>query len=679
MPRRWTIHLLLLALVATAVGVLFLREPGFGDDLTYWSFAFDLHERGLRAWSQTSFHDLRWPVWGVCWLIQSVSGPGLLSYYGEPILYLIAGALVSFAFGRYLSDTPRLGWACALAFLFHPLLDTVCHRPMPDLSEGVWGAIAMLCWWRMIHCRTRSSSAAWAVLLGLIVFLTESNRLTGVFIAAVLAICTLAFARASFRWLLLTGAVAAVCYVGEAAFYHGLFHDWLHNLHANLGAKGRKGTESIPLLTLPFRFIDSLVKETRLSWLYALCALLGLGWAWRFGQPRGYTLDQADTAAPKPLGRVIVVWFVSLYLLIACAPQSVWPWRPVVRDAERFLAALAVPMSVLAACGLAWLLELAQARNRRWGRWIYDRPVLAGGVAAVLLALLGARPFFNLGSVPEMRRYLRSLPTGTKVFTHSAMRQFVYLVDAATAPRFEWHAKNDIINATPELEKLAAQCSEFWYARKLVWLNARKQLERKNVSEQKPLPTYFDHPERDWKLARLLAKGDTPDLVFYRRRTPETPMPVTLGPDAPQWAAQVPALPFEWNAATGKRIEQVIWKIPPELRGKSVRLEIEAASAQVQGVAINLIFSQSSPHPTALERLEKVAEKLHLSDARQHQTEYVLKPYLHPTGGKEFFVLSLPPADDECTLQFKFSKDAKTVRFTNFRADFEDQLAGAGE
>jgi hypothetical protein len=610
-------------------------------------------------------------------VLQGILGPGLVSYYGEPVLYMVIGAMVTFIFGRLLSGTPRMAWACAIAFLFQPLLDTVCHRPMPDLSEGVWGAVAMLCWWRMIDGRTRAGAAVWAVLLGIVVYITESNRLTGIFIAPVLALCTLLFARRSFGWLVLAGGIAAVCYGAEAWFYHGLFHDWLHNLHANLGGKGKKGTEAIPLLTMPFRFIDTLFKETRLSWFYAVLSVFGIVWAWRYGQARGAETTDETLRPPRPLGRILIVWFGALYLCYACAPQSLWPWRPVIRDADRFLAGLAVPMSVLAACGLAWLLELAQARNRRWGRWIYERPVLAGAIAAVALAFIGARPFFNLGFVPQMRGYLRSLPAGTKVFTHAAMREFVYLVDAKTAPGFAWHYQNDIINATPKLEQMAAECSEFWYARKLVWLNTRKQLEQKNIPQQKPLPSYFDHPERDWKLARLLAKGDTPDLVFYRRRTPDMPAPLTLTAASPQLGGLIPALPAEWTAKAGPHSKQVFWRIPPELRGKAVRLELEAASEQVQAVLFSLRFAQTRQPATGfLATLKHLPAKLHLGDRHQHLTDYVLKPYLHPHGGKEFFVLALPPTADECAINVKFSKDARGVRFTGFQASFEDQLAG---
>src|SRR3954470_16671961 len=119
-------HYLLLVLLALAVGVAFLEGPGFGDDLTYWSFAFDLHERGLQAWQRHSFHDLRWPVWGVCWVLQGLFGFGPLSYYGVPLIYLAAGAGLSFTFARRLTGSERVAWAGAIGFLFHPLLDSIC-------------------------------------------------------------------------------------------------------------------------------------------------------------------------------------------------------------------------------------------------------------------------------------------------------------------------------------------------------------------------------------------------------------------------------------------------------------------------------------------------------------------------------------------------------------------------
>jgi hypothetical protein len=181
-------HLLGVALMAFLVGLLFLREPGFGDDLTYWSFAFDLHERGLKAWQVKSFHDLRWPVWGVSWVLQGIFGPGLIAYYGVPLLYLAAGAMLSFVFGRKLAGSIAVGWGCAMAFVFHPLLDSVAYRPMPDLSEGVWGAAVMLAWWGLMHAEGGRRRWLLAVLTGAAVFLAESNRITGVFIIPVIVL-----------------------------------------------------------------------------------------------------------------------------------------------------------------------------------------------------------------------------------------------------------------------------------------------------------------------------------------------------------------------------------------------------------------------------------------------------------------------------------------------------------
>ena len=79
-----------------------------------------------------------------------------------------------------------------------------------------------------------------------------------------------------------------------------------------------------------------------------------------------------------------------------------------------------------------------------------------------------------------MRSYMQSLPDGTKVFTHDMMRGYAFLVDGPSAQRFTWlYTRKSILNYEPKLEALAAQADEFWYIRKLVWLNTRKALEDK--------------------------------------------------------------------------------------------------------------------------------------------------------------------------------------------------------
>jgi hypothetical protein len=651
---RWKLHLALLTLLAAGIGLLFLREPGFGDDLTYWSFAFDLHERGLRAWQRHSFHDLRWPVWGVCWVLQGIFGPGVLSFYGEPLLYLSAGAGLAFTFGRLITGSVGTAWACGIAFAFHPLLDTVSFRPMPDLSEGVWGAATVLCWWMLVWAETRGRLIGWAALTGACVFIVESNRITGVFIVPVLVLCTLLYAPRRFGWLVAAGGVAAGLYALECAFYHQLFGDWLHSIHANLGNKGAKGTEPPPVWSLPFRFFDTLWKGNPLAPFYCVFAVLGIWSAWRAragGPSRDESSLAGHSASGATLARVMVAWFATLYLAYACAPQSIWPWRPLIRDADRFLCGLAVPMSVLAALGFCAIWQMGWVRQRRWGRAVVERPALAGACVVALMAVATSRQWFDLGFVPEMRRYMRALPAGTRVFTHDMMRAVAFLADASSARGFVWFAPGPILHRTAELEARAAEADQFWYLRKLVWLNTRKRLEKRDpaLRQQPQLGSYFETPERDWRMVRLLAKGDTPDLIFYRRRIPSDPPPTILQASSPEFGSLIPALPVEWRGPTAN-VESMV---PAQMRGQLARVEVEAASKEVEALTVRLRFLRG-------DRLE---------------AELLLKPYLHPESGREFFAFEIPAAAEKCQVQLKLSKKAQSVRFTSFRVVLEQPPA----
>jgi hypothetical protein len=624
MKLRW--HYLLVAMAALFISALFLRGPGFGDDLTYWAQAFDMHERGAKSIERYSFHDLRWPVWGVCWAIQGVVGFGMGSFHGEPLFYLTLGALLAFAIGRQLLQSVAAGWAGAIGFLFHPLLDSICFRPMPDLSEGILGAAAMLGWWATINSERKGMTALWAVVTGMLVYVTEANRVTGAFIVPVLIVNTLAFCPRRFLWLLLSGAVAAGCYAGEMVIYHSLFGDWLHHIHANMSNAENKGTEPIPLWTLPIRFLDSLWEGNPLARPYCIFALIGIPMAWkRLGT----------------LGRVVVVWFVLLFLEYSCMPQPVWPIRPMVRDADRFLAALAIPFSLLSVAGLWWVIEKVKAR------WNIRIPAPAFGlVAVVLMWTLTSRERFERGFVPEFHDYLASLKPGTKVFTHDGMRAIAFLCNAGAAKQLTFVAPGRILFRGEGREKKAAQCDEFWYARKLVWLGERKQLERRDLPQLPKLGSYFDSPERDWTLVRLLAKGDSPDLIFFKRRTPSTPAPVILNAGASEFAEVMPVLPKDWVRGTNEPIIKKTLSVPEGLRGKAVWLEVVAGSELVEAFTLRLEFKRGGT---------EVAE-------------FLLKPYLHPGGGKDFFAIPIPADADKCDLTMRVASKAKKIHVESFRA-----------
>ena len=661
MRKRWSLHLLLLCLFTLGLSVIFVREPGFGDDLTYWTVAYDLHAIGLKAWNIASFHDLRWPVWGVCWLLQGLGLQGFPSYAGVAMIYLTVGSAVAFTFARLMTGSIRFSWAAGLAFLFCPLLDTVCHRPMPDISEGVWGGLTLLAWWRLMKAESNGTSLGWAVLVGLGVFITESNRLTGVFIAPVLFVATLFFARRRFWWLVLAGSFAAFFYGCEAAFYHQLFPSdgWLHNLKANMLGKGNKGTGNIPFLTSPFRFLDSFWKVGRLAPYYCVFAVLGLGsLAIVRRQRRADPGELEGGRISIPAGPLVAVWFIVLYLEYSCAPQSIHPWAPVIRDAARFLAGLAIPFSIFTVLGIRFLLDLPWLRARRWGRWVPEHPLIVGTVCVALLLAGTSREFFHLGFLKDMGDYVRSRPDGTRVFTLHMMRALAIMSEPTSAKRLQWTARGEIMDAQPYLEKEAAAADEFWYIRKIAWLNNRKRMERDKELQQPAMGSYLANPDEHWALAKLLVKGDGPDLAFYRKRTPEMPVPVPLAADAPEFAGLLPTLPATWEpdpANPRGRSVRLAWTIPASLRGKVIRLDVTDFSHEVETVSVFLRYDPLGP-----------------STARG----LLLKPYSYSQPGHDFFLVPIPAESQHCHVQLRFSRSGKPATLQDFKAFVVTPLDG---
>jgi hypothetical protein len=261
-----------------------------------------------------------------------------------------------------------------------------------------------------------------------------------------------------------------------------------------------------------------------------------------------------------------------------------------------------------------------------------------------------SRAWFDLGFVPDFANYMRALPPATRVFTHESMRGIAFLCDPKAARQISFVAPgNRILHRTPDLESAAASCSEFWYARKLVWLSTRKKLELKEFNKQPQLASYFDAPEKDWTLVRLLAKGDTPDLIFYRRRTAKTPPPQVLKAGAPEFSRILPAIPAEWRDKQDKREYKERWEVPSSLRGKLARIEVTASADQVEAFTVRLKFKK---------------EGVELA-------EFNLKPYLHRDVGKDFFALPVPTDTDECDITLKFSPKAKVVKISEFRVVLE--------
>jgi len=219
--------------------------------------------------------------------------------------------------------------------------------------------------------------------------------------------------------VLVPGLFAALFFGAECAVYRAVCGDWLHSLHANLGGRGAKDTESMSLLHLPVRYLSTLWKGNRLAPFFCIFGATGLWALWRKGGREG---------------RAVVLWFGVLFAIYSCAVQSLHPLRPMIGSTARYLATMVVPISVLVVAGARefgrWLLGGERRKMRALGLWLGARPVLAGGVAFAGLALFSERGFYDPGYVVPLRRYMASVPDGTRVFSHHAM----YLVACLVGP-----------------------------------------------------------------------------------------------------------------------------------------------------------------------------------------------------------------------------------------------------
>jgi hypothetical protein len=647
-PRRLEANILtsspkwsycLVILLSFLVGVAFLQEPGFGDDFTYWRLAFGIHRIGPSAWNVHSFHDLRWPIWGVVWLLQGFAGSGLVTYYGAALLYLAAGACLVNAFARQIWSTAGAAWLSVGAFLFAPILDPIVFRPMPDLPEAVFGACAVLAWWFMMQEEQRSRALVLGFLSGLSIGLAYSTRVTGIFITPVLAVGTLVFFRDRWRWLMVPAAVAALYFGIECVVYHQLCGEWLHGLTANAANRGVKGTEPIPFWTLPTRFINAIWHGNRLAPTYTMLAALGCWAGWR---NHGRT------------GRMVVLWFALLYVLYTCSIQSIHPVRPLIGPTPRYLATMAVPFGIIVAFGVlqlfAWISQLGWPPLRKGCEWVAAHPLATGVVAIILAALVTSRPAFDLGYVPTLQARLKALPPGAKIFTHEPMRDLSFLVDASGSNKIDWIAPRLILAHDARTEASAKEAEEFWYMRKLLWMNQRKDVERSPGKAQPTLASYLVHPEQDWVLSDVVAKGEEPELIFYRRRPVGAPGPHVLTAASPELAPLLPALPTVWHPSAAKESRDLNWSIPPEMRGKLVRLEADGASQSVEPFNTKLRFRSGS----------------------RKGPDYLFKPIFHASGGQDFLVLEIPPSADRCEVKLVANGHPKEVTLRSVRVVYDD-------
>ncbi|MGC1480289.1 MAG: hypothetical protein WA771_07280 [Chthoniobacterales bacterium] len=619
---------------AFVVSWIYQTPPSLGDDLNYWGLAMDLHRGTPGAWSEESFHDLRWPVWGLCWLLQIPFGFSALSYYLQPMVYLGAGAVLVHAMTREIGASRSIALLAGILFLFHPQLDSVIDRPMPDLSEGFWVALAFFGWLRLMRSENAGGSVGFAVLVGLCLAIGQANRITGVFAIPVLVLCTLAFHPKRILWLALVGLFAAFFVAVEFAVYYSITGEWLHSIQANLGATGRKGTETLPVWQLPFRFLPAFYRRYS-DVIYIVATIIGVYPAVRwFGRP----------------GRALVAYALLYLLTYSCALQSFSPPRPLVRDGDRFLASLAFPLSTLAAFGLGLVIDQLRRRLDPYDRWPLHRLLPLGFLALVIgLIFFATRPFRESNYLSTISEYLVTVPEGTKVLANPALQHVVTMADPQKAETFDWTLKKDLLNPGTETLRVADRADQIWFIRKWIWTGTRKKSEYDRLSGIGDIAPYLRPPLGEWTAVRSIPKGDVPDFVFLDRRTDGTAL-TSLAPDGQLLRELfVPQLkvPSAW-ALPHRRTEPTEYSpvpIPPALRGQVLFLGLRYSSDETEPVRVNVYFYRDG-------------DRFH---------ELTLKPYLFPDPSEDFFFLTIPPDADALSLRLRISPEAR--RFTLDRFD----------
>ncbi len=546
------------------------------------------------------------------------------------MLYLGAGAVLVRSLALEVGLTSRVATLAGVLFLFHPHLNAVIDRPMPDLSEGFWVALSFFAWLRLMQTNHPMARLALAALIGLCLAIGQANRITGVFAIPVLVVCTLAFHPRKFLWLTLAGFFAAIFVGIEASVYHSVTGDWLHSLHANLGARGRKGTESIHLWELPFRFVPALFQNPS-DTIYSLLALAGVVPVLRrLGMP----------------GAALVTYALLYLLSYSCALQDISPPRPLVRDGDRFLASLAFPFTVLSAAGLGYLAEvLARILPLRLRTPTVPQPVLAA-VLAFALFFVNSRPVRPSNFLSEIATHLRTVTAGASVLSHSTMEHVALLADAEKASSFDWTLTDDLLVPAPGTLTLANQFDHIWFVRKQIWTYTRKRSESNELEALGAIAPYLRAPLRDWLPSRAIAKDDVPDFVFLiRRHANQPPLVPTLNghPLLTRFAPRL-TLPARWEfpPSSSKPFEFRV-SIPPELRGHRFFIGFRSSSNETEPLRVTLEFENSGV------RVQKL----------------VLQPYAMVQTSGDFFYLTIPAAAESALIRVDVNGETEWLAVEN--------------
>ena len=505
----WSGHrpLWLIFFISLAVSFFYAQAPMMGDDIDYYGFALHRHMPRVEFPVDEGFHFLRWPVWGLIWLYQWVGGYGWFSFLFVPFFCLAVTCAIAFYVGRESSGL-SLGRLAALLVFFHPLVDPLIARPMPDVVECALGGLGFLVIWRFLFTAKKHSVfsvVSYGIILGGLIFVTWANRPTG--LIWVIAVGLLSLFHWRQVWFLWVSAffTFVLCFSIEGWIYHTLFGDFWHSWHANLKATGRKGTETMNFWKLPFRFLDTLAFGGALKLPYFLL-MLGGGWiAWRQGKK----------------GKWIVGWIVLIYLGVACAFQSLFPLRPLVRDGARFLGSLALPAGILAALGLQALWQLIAPRFQ-----FFSKPRLRNGVITLFVLMLfftTSRNRWNPDYLPELKKWLGQIQANEKIRTHNNFYEIAFMANPQKAKQLNWSIfkRNQLSTFSNLLDPNPEGFNHLLLHRPRLIVSTRKALEKGERLDPSQVAQDLLSSASRWQLRDVLyrssevAQGGQPEFYWF--------------------------------------------------------------------------------------------------------------------------------------------------------------------
>lgn len=478
---------LFIALAAYALAHLFARAPMMGDDIDYYGFAIDRLVPRPEFPPDPGFHFLRWTVWGPMLLFLKVLGPGMGAYEFVPFASLAVCCALAYLIGARLLGE-RGGMLAALLLFFHPLMNDLAARPMPDIVEALLATLGLFVLLEAVEMPADAPRRGWRLcglgaLVGLLAFLGWVNRPTGLIWLIAAFLISMARPRIIPRMFGVALVVVVAGVLLEAAIYHDMFGDYYHRWNANLTAVGRKGTEPVPFWWLPFRFVDAVASGGLLKTVLFAAAVAGGAVLWRAG---------------KMGGRVTVAWGVLLYLGVSCGVQSLFPLKPLVREGERFIGNLAVPMSLCGAAGL--LAAIGWLRRTRPSVCLIPRH-LAWAVFIVILFLGCGRPLRDMAYLPALRDWLDRPADAV------AANEDAYHVAWIAAPRraraIDWKIlrRGDVLkNAELLSPDAVAPARTLLLNRPRFMVSLRKRLESNRPVDLTVLPRGLFGRETPWRL-----------------------------------------------------------------------------------------------------------------------------------------------------------------------------------